>query len=200
MDSSADICNVFENKVSFTDEFEVNGLRFLFKPLESYEEYLEVRPLVETLSQCPITHCRQYVDVMLRLPSYYPFLVCLVDDSSGRKRNDDTAASSSCDGPAPASGPDSSPATSHIVGYIEVYMMPHLGRLFDSRFERIIVDPKYRNMGVCQKMVATAIHFCRSVLRCNRIDMICNNPVAIHVYEKFGFELVKTNTYRKTLI
>ncbi|GBE60202.1 acetyltransferase domain-containing protein [Babesia ovata] len=249
MDPSVDIRDLFENKLSFSEEFEVGDLRFIFKPLESYEEYLEVRPLVETLSNSPILHCRKYVDAMLRLPSYYPFLVCLIDDSSDRECGSDTAANPSCngevdgdaigngdgngdgndvgDGDADGDGVGngggevvgegvsdsngysdsevSSPetnrrsATLHIVGYIEVYMMPHLGRLFDSRFERIIIDPKYRNKGVCQKMVAIAIDFCSSIMGCNRIDMICSNPIAIHVYEKFGFELVKTNTYRKTL-
>ncbi|ORM39581.1 Diamine acetyltransferase [Babesia sp. Xinjiang] len=181
--------SLFDKKVVICEEFELDGLNLVFKCLDSYEEYLEVLPLVKKLSRCSLEHHRAYVDSMLRMPLYYPFVVRVLDSVGC----DDVTSSSSSVRSVNSDG-------SSIIGYIEVYAMPHLGRLFDCRFERVIVDPAYRNRGVCHKMLSIAIEFCTSVLRCNRIDLTSDNPLAIHIYEKFGFEHVNVNTYRKTVL
>ncbi|GIX62536.1 acetyltransferase domain-containing protein, putative [Babesia caballi] len=199
MGSSVDVCTLLERKVLFSEEFEANGLRLLFKQLESYEEYLAARPLVEMLSRCSIIHGKDYVNAMLRLPSYYPFVVYLLGEGSANAAAAEAASASDRNGEVRTPAPTDERREINIIGYIEVYTLPHLGRLFDSRLERVVVDPRYRNHGVCQKMITLALRFCSSFLHCNRVDLICDNPVAMHIYEKFGFVEVKTNTYRKTL-
>lgn len=208
MGSDAKGCHLFERKVAFSEEFTADGFHGLVKPLDSYEEYLEARPLVEQLSRCSTWHSREYVEAMLRVTSYYPFVVVLVDHQS---TSASLSTASSCAGvsssgvtSAGSDGPDVASDTSSsqrhkVIGYMEVYTLPHLGRSCDSRLERVIVDPLYRNHGICHIMLKFVIGFCRDLLHVNRIDMICDNPVAIRLYNKFGFESVDTNVYRKTL-
>ncbi|GFE54293.1 acetyltransferase domain-containing protein [Babesia ovis] len=197
MDVTEDCTSLFDKKVVSSHEFTSNGMRLLFRHLESYDDYTQVRPLVEKLSRCVTFHSREYVEVMLNYPSFYPFVVCLLEDTS---TGDDSSPVDNDHSSVPPSADFCSRSDRpKIIGYLEVYVMPHLGRSFDCRLERIIVDPEYRNRGVCQNMLRHAITFCTSVLHCNRIDLISDNPVALHIYQKFGFKQVMVNTYRKSV-
>ncbi|EDO07484.1 Acetyltransferase (GNAT) family protein [Babesia bovis T2Bo] len=197
METRGENVGIFDRHSGICEEFELDGLCLKFKQLESYDEYLEVRPLVEQLSRCSIIHYREYVERMLRYPSYYPFVLCLSGSASNvEPRNpvgDNTDANTS------TAECNSSLGRNMIIGYLEIYVMPHLGRSFDCRLERVVIHPSYRNRGICQRMLNSAIEFCTSVLRCNRIDLISDNPVAVHIYKKFGFDHVMVNTYRKSV-
>lgn len=209
MESDPDTRSLLLRKVPCAKILELDDSKVTLKLLETYEEYLEVRPLVETLSRCSLWHPREYIEEMLRLPSYYPFIVCLDDELDGATQ-DETEPPSSLgvhsgheNVPSTATAPEKaagqSSHKSKIIGYMEVYMLPHLGRTCDSRLERVIVDPVYRNRGLCHMMIKFVTEFCKDTLHCNRIDLTCENPIAMGIYTKYGFEPVHSSILRKTL-
>ncbi|KAK2197738.1 bifunctional GNAT domain/Acyl-CoA N-acyltransferase [Babesia duncani] len=168
--------SILAGKPKFVREFKAKGLDLLLKPLESYEEYEIVRPLVEGLSRCPVFHTQEYVEAMLSLPTYFPFIILLKKD---------------------VLNPELPLEECRIVGFFEIYMLPHMGRFPDSRLERFVVSPDYHNRGIGQGMLELAIKFCKSHLGCNRIDLIAKNSIAIHIYKKFGFsEITESKMFR----
>ncbi|EKX74251.1 hypothetical protein BEWA_042920 [Theileria equi strain WA] len=180
-----DQISLFSLKAEHTHEFTTSGIPILLKKLETYEEYLEVRPILEGVSRCYTVHPREYVEKMLSTPLFYPFIIQL-----NTKSND--TFDSSLNG-------TNDQKHKKIVAYFEIHVIPHLGRLFDSRLERVIVDPEYRNLGIFSELLNFTVRFCTSVLKCNRIDLTSENPIAIRMYEKIGFEKVDSNVYRKYL-
>nr|PVC52440.1 hypothetical protein MACL_00000776 [Theileria orientalis] len=161
-----------KNKVNLKKELTVSEINLELKNMDSYEEYLEVRPITELVSRSNMYHSEDYIASMISNPLYYPFVVKFVPKNDQKPK---------------------------IVAYFEIYILPHLGRMFDSRLERVIVTPEYRNLGIFNYLITFAIDFCKSTLKCNRIDLICENPVAMRVYERFEFEKVDTTLYRKYL-
>ncbi|UVC54192.1 hypothetical protein MACJ_003527 [Theileria orientalis] len=164
--------DLLKNKVNLKREVTISELNLELKIMDSYEEYLEVRPITELVSRSNMYHSGDYIASMLSNPLYYPFIL-----KSASKNNEKPK----------------------IVAYFEIYILPHLGRMFDSRLERVIVIPEYRKLGIFNYMITFAIDFCKSTLKCNRIDLIAENPIAMRIYERFEFEKVDTTLYRKYL-
>lgn len=186
----------------------MNGMRLLLKSMDSYEEYQDVRPLVSMVSRCSLWHSREYVEAMLGIPSYYPFIVQLLEE---KEQESSPAMTESVCAQVDLTSVDVATSDCEmgnfgifkhkpkIIGYMEVYTLPHLGRLCDSRLERVIVDPLYRNRGICRMMMNFVTKFCKDTLHCNRIDLISANPIAISLYEKMGFEPVESGMFRLML-
>lgn len=184
-DHEVDQISLFTAKAEPKYEFITNGLRILLKRLETYEEYLEVRPILEGVSRCYVTHPREYVEAMISTPLFYPFILQLNAEPDSTCDNSQNNVNGS--------------KYEKIVAYFEIHVIPHLGRLFDSRLERVIVAPEYRNLGIFSELLDFSVKFCKYILNCNRIDLTSENPVAIRMYEKVGFEKVDSNIYRKYL-
>ncbi|KAH0474112.1 MAG: hypothetical protein KVP17_000689 [Porospora cf. gigantea B] len=85
-----------------------------------------------------------------------------------------------------------------IVTFGELLRLPHMGRAYDARLERVVTREEFRRNGaatkLCQFMVALA-----SRLRCGRIDLTVENPTARRIYANLGFESVKTEVQRVML-
>uniref|UniRef100_A0A3B0MK70 Acetyltransferase (GNAT) family, putative n=1 Tax=Theileria annulata TaxID=5874 RepID=A0A3B0MK70_THEAN len=317
---------LLKEKIKYNKKFTISGLKLIIKNLDSYEEYVNVYPIVQMVTRTNIYHSKEYIENMLTNPLYYPFIILLdstengvgltedrvgsSDDrvGSGENRVDSTdngvdltedglssketgvnlkenrlgssesglsskeagfysnsvnssdltenrlnsttyslnskenslnstensldsreSGLSSKETGFDSTSDNSLDSTSNsldsttnsldlketglnstdkeltlgtgfmTVGYFEIYLMPHLGRLFDSRLERVIVHPEYRKKGIFTYMLTFVIDFCKSTLMCNRIDLTSNNPIAERGYKTFQFEHINTNLYRKYL-
>ncbi|CCF76013.1 hypothetical protein BmR1_04g09185 [Babesia microti strain RI] len=169
--------DVLIRKIEISKNFTLNNLSFTLQLLSTYDVYLEARKLVSMVSRCSIVHNERFINELLKSKLFYPIAIKLSDSDTS------SCMKGEC-----------------IIGYFEIYLMPHLGRAFDGRIERMIVHPQYRNIGVCQKMMASAIELCKNNLMCNRIDLYAENEIAKYIYTKFGFSQVHTNVYRLSLI
>lgn len=90
----------------------------------------------------------------------------------------------------------------YVVGYLTI------NKLFDSvqnlnyaNINYVCVLEKYRNMGICSKMLDEVVKYCKK----NNISYIelTSNPTrkaARHLYEKKGFAIRETSVYRKEII
>ncbi|KJP85831.1 hypothetical protein AK88_04538 [Plasmodium fragile] len=84
----------------------------------------------------------------------------------------------------------------HIVGYTEIYLLFHMGRFFDSRIERLVVDKNYRNRGFGLLIMYISIYVLKYIYQCNRCDLTVDNEVALKIYKKLNFHNVQTHVYR----
>ncbi|XP_953593.1 uncharacterized protein TA09565 [Theileria annulata] len=303
---------LLKKKIKYNKKFTISGLKLIIKNLDSYEEYVNVYPIVQMVTRTNIYHSKEYIENMLTNPLYYPFIILLDSTENGVGLTDgrvgsgengvdstDNGVDSTEDGlssketgvdlkenrlgssesglssreagfysnsvnssdltenrlnsttyslnlkenslnlkenslnstesglssketgfdsasvnPLDPSDISLNSTTNSLdlkekeltlgsgivtVGYFEIYLMPHLGRLFDSRLERVIVHPEYRKKGIFTYMLTFVIDFCKSTLMCNRIDLTSNNPIAERGYKTFQFEHINTNLYRKYL-
>lgn len=76
--------------------------------------------------------------------------------------------------------------------------MPHFGRGFDGRLEKVLVVEKFRGKKIAQKMCGVLLvvvsGFCnqrfwqaRDILKCGRLDLTVEKPDARKVYSNLGF-------------
>ncbi|CRG93867.1 conserved Plasmodium protein, unknown function [Plasmodium gallinaceum] len=84
----------------------------------------------------------------------------------------------------------------NIVGYIEVYLLFHMGRLFDSRIERLVVHKEYRNKCLGLIIMYICIYMLKYLYYCNRCDLNVENEIALKIYKKLRFINVETKVYR----
>jgi len=86
--------------------------------------------------------------------------------------------------------------TGELVGFAEIHRLPHLGRNYDARLERVIVSPDFRRQGLATKFVRHIIQQARDKLDCGRIDLTVEKAEAQTLYCNLGFAPVATNVYR----
>ncbi|CRH00847.1 conserved Plasmodium protein, unknown function [Plasmodium relictum] len=84
----------------------------------------------------------------------------------------------------------------NIVGYIEMYLLFHMGRLFDSRIERLVIDKNYRNRCFGLLIMYICIYMLKYLYHCNRCDLNVENEIALKIYKKLRFLNVDTKVYR----
>ncbi|GAW81741.1 N-acetyltransferase [Plasmodium gonderi] len=87
----------------------------------------------------------------------------------------------------------------YIVGYTEMYLLFHMGRSFDSRIERLVVDKYYRNKGFGLLIMYISIYVLKYLYQCNRCDLNVENDIALRIYKKLNFFKVETQVYRLNL-
>lgn len=71
----------------------------------------------------------------------------------------------------------------------------------DYYIQIVAVDSDYRGRGLSYRLLSYAVklaqeHNCSSLM----LDVAADNPIAIHAYEKFGFEIVGKSPRRKPMI
>eukprot|EP01067_Filipodium_phascolosomae_P002927 Filipodium_phascolosomae@DN2524_c0_g1_i1.p1 len=87
---------------------------------------------------------------------------------------------------------------SQVVAFAELYRMPHLGRLFDGRLERVVVADKMEGLGLATKLCGYIVEQAEKSLLCNRVDLTVENPKAKHIYQnKLQFDCLATQMMRK---
>eukprot|EP01071_Lankesteria_metandrocarpae_P002555 Lankesteria_metandrocarpae@DN2407_c0_g1_i1.p1 len=83
-----------------------------------------------------------------------------------------------------------------LVGYAELYRLPHMGRSFDGRLERVVVDESFRGRNLATEMCKYIIAEAKR-LQCNRIDLTVEADSALHIYKnKLGFVPISTTVLR----
>lgn len=87
--------------------------------------------------------------------------------------------------------------TNELVGYAELHRMPHLGRKFDARVERVVISPNFRDKGLASAMCTELIRRAKDELDCGRVELTVEKPAARHIYEeKLHFKPVDTTVMR----
>ncbi|CDO63474.1 conserved protein, unknown function [Plasmodium reichenowi] len=86
-----------------------------------------------------------------------------------------------------------------IVGYVEIYLLFHMARLFDSRIERLVIHKEYRNKSLGLLIMYISIYLLKYIYHCNRCDLTVENEIALKLYKKLNFINVPTNVYRLNL-
>eukprot|EP00922_Rhytidocystis_sp_ex-Travisia-forbesii_P039237 GHVS01058390.1.p1 GENE.GHVS01058390.1~~GHVS01058390.1.p1 ORF type:complete len:374 (+),score=27.41 GHVS01058390.1:720-1841(+) len=87
--------------------------------------------------------------------------------------------------------------TRELVGFAELYRLPHLGRNFDGRLERVLTVESFRGNGLASGLCEHLVKLARENLNCGRVDLTVENNDARHIYEdKLGFKPVTTTTMR----
>ncbi|CAC9696366.1 conserved protein, unknown function [Plasmodium sp. DRC-Itaito] len=86
-----------------------------------------------------------------------------------------------------------------IVGYVEIYLLFHMARLFDSRIERLVIHKEYRNRSLGLLIMYISIYLLKYLYYCNRCDLTVENDIALKLYKKLNFINVPTNVYRLNL-
>ncbi|SOV12699.1 conserved protein, unknown function [Plasmodium sp. gorilla clade G2] len=86
-----------------------------------------------------------------------------------------------------------------IVGYVEIYLLFHMARLFDSRIERLVIHKEYRNKSFGLLIMYITIYLLKYIYHCNRCDLTVENEIALKLYKKLNFLNVPTNVYRLNL-
>eukprot|EP00382_Lankesteria_abbotti_P005524 CAMPEP_0113845282 /NCGR_PEP_ID=MMETSP0372-20130328/669_1 /TAXON_ID=340204 /ORGANISM="Lankesteria abbotti" /LENGTH=195 /DNA_ID=CAMNT_0000814305 /DNA_START=23 /DNA_END=610 /DNA_ORIENTATION=- /assembly_acc=CAM_ASM_000359 len=135
-------------------------------------DYADVRELIPGVSQCTTTFAEDDVNALLAIPTYHPVCVRLVPSNGNSK-------------------------DSTLVGFAELYRLPHLGRGFDARLERVLIIEDYRGMGLATKLCNYMIEQAK-VLGCGRVDLTVEAENAKHVYgNKLHFKEVDTTVMRR---
>eukprot|EP01053_Blabericola_migrator_P005143 Blabericola_migrator_1__5142@NODE_2656_length_2489_cov_252_649050_g1609_i2_p2_GENE_NODE_2656_length_2489_cov_252_649050_g1609_i2NODE_2656_length_2489_cov_252_649050_g1609_i2_p2_ORF_typecomplete_len175_score27_00Acetyltransf_10/PF13673_7/5e10Acetyltransf_1/PF00583_25/2e09Acetyltransf_7/PF13508_7/2e06Acetyltransf_4/PF13420_7/8_3e06GNAT_acetyltran/PF12746_7/0_0011FR47/PF08445_10/0_0022Acetyltransf_3/PF13302_7/0_0017Acetyltransf_9/PF13527_7/0_018_NODE_2656_length_2489_cov_252_649050_g1609_i219472471 len=83
-----------------------------------------------------------------------------------------------------------------IVGYAEIHRLPHFGRGFDGRLEKVIIVEKHRGKKLAQKFCAFLCEVAKTSLECGRMDLTVEKPDAKAVYTHLGFSKVDTEVWR----
>ncbi|KEG02601.1 N-acetyltransferase, putative [Plasmodium vinckei vinckei] len=83
-----------------------------------------------------------------------------------------------------------------IVGYVEIYLLFHMGRCFDSRIERLVVHKEYRNKSFGLLIMYICIYILKYLYYCNRCDLNVENEIALRIYKRLNFVNVETEVYR----
>lgn len=90
--------------------------------------------------------------------------------------------------------------TGALVGFVELLRLPHIGRQFDGRLERVVVSENFRNRGLATMMCEYLITQAKEVLNCGRIELTVEKENARHIYEqKLQFVPVSTTVMRRML-
>ncbi|VWU49846.1 N-acetyltransferase, putative [Hepatocystis sp. ex Piliocolobus tephrosceles] len=84
----------------------------------------------------------------------------------------------------------------NIVGYTELYLLFHMGRFFDSRVERLVVNKNYRNKSFGLLIMYISIYVLKYLYCCNRCDLTVENEIALKLYKKLKFVNIQTDVYR----
>eukprot|EP00921_Rhytidocystis_pertsovi_P004912 GHVQ01008527.1.p1 GENE.GHVQ01008527.1~~GHVQ01008527.1.p1 ORF type:complete len:257 (+),score=60.14 GHVQ01008527.1:319-1089(+) len=85
-----------------------------------------------------------------------------------------------------------------LIGFAELYRLPHLGRNFDGRLERVITREEYRGKGIATKLCEYIVDIAKTKLDCGRVDLTVEKGDARHVYQdKLQFSPVETTVLRK---
>jgi len=87
-------------------------------------------------------------------------------------------------------------STGEIVGYAELHRMPHMGRLYDSRLEKVIVKESMRGNKIASILCSHVMAVAKDELSCGRVDLTVEKPDAKTVYAKLGFKTVETEVWR----
>ncbi|CEL99281.1 unnamed protein product [Vitrella brassicaformis CCMP3155] len=166
-------------------------------------DYPAVRDLLPKVSRCREEHSLELVAAYLSLPTYHAFCCFTSTDpdqpfSAPAAPAVAAATTNGHDGPStlPADFDESS---LELVGYGELYLMPHMGRGFDGRLERVVVSEGFRGRGLATALCEHIIEQARGPLACGRVDLTVENPAAKHIYTKLGFEDVQTKMMRLML-
>eukprot|EP00918_Siedleckia_nematoides_P049657 GHVU01108837.1.p1 GENE.GHVU01108837.1~~GHVU01108837.1.p1 ORF type:complete len:186 (+),score=34.68 GHVU01108837.1:40-558(+) len=89
-------------------------------------------------------------------------------------------------------------SSGEIIGFAELYCLPHLGRRCDARLERVVVDETHRGKGIASALCVHILQLAEGVLHCGRVDLTVEKDNARHIYEdKLGFEQIQTTVMRK---
>eukprot|EP01055_Gregarina_sp_Pseudo9_P001087 Gregarina_sp_Pseudo_9__1086@NODE_1707_length_1380_cov_237_475019_g1582_i0_p1_GENE_NODE_1707_length_1380_cov_237_475019_g1582_i0NODE_1707_length_1380_cov_237_475019_g1582_i0_p1_ORF_typecomplete_len186_score12_99Acetyltransf_1/PF00583_25/1_3e11Acetyltransf_10/PF13673_7/2_7e10Acetyltransf_7/PF13508_7/1_8e07Acetyltransf_3/PF13302_7/2e06Acetyltransf_4/PF13420_7/3_4e06GNAT_acetyltran/PF12746_7/0_00067FR47/PF08445_10/0_0023Acetyltransf_8/PF13523_6/0_042Acetyltransf_9/PF13527_7/0_059_NODE_1707_length_13 len=83
-----------------------------------------------------------------------------------------------------------------VIGYAELHRLPHFGRGFDGRLEKVLILEEYRGQKIAQKFCSFLCDVARNVLGCGRIDLTVEKPAAKAVYSNLGFSKVDTEVWR----
>eukprot|EP00920_Eleutheroschizon_duboscqi_P027104 GHVT01066354.1.p1 GENE.GHVT01066354.1~~GHVT01066354.1.p1 ORF type:complete len:304 (-),score=83.14 GHVT01066354.1:851-1762(-) len=130
-------------------------------------DYSAVRSLLPHVSRCDRWHEELFLKEMLELPTYHAFCAETAD------------------------------AKRQLVAFAELHRMPHLGRRFDARLERVIVAPAFRSMGLATQLCRHILLVAKEKLQCGRVDLTVENPRARYIYEnKLGFAEQQTSVMR----
>lgn len=88
--------------------------------------------------------------------------------------------------------------TGEVVTFAELIRMPHIGRMYDSRLERVVTKESFRRRGAATKLCQFVV-LMASKLGCCRIDLTVENPIAKRIYANLGFDTVTTEVQRVML-
>lgn len=77
-----------------------------------------------------------------------------------------------------------------LVAYAELHVLPHWGRGSEGRIERVVTDANYQRRGFGDALQTHLIELARQ-LGCARIELRVENPRALEMYKKHGFEVVE---------
>lgn len=84
----------------------------------------------------------------------------------------------------------------NIVGYVELYLLFHVGRFFDARIERLVIHKLFRNQKLGLLIMNISIFLLKHLYSSNRCDLTAENEIAINLYKKLHFHNVDTNSFR----
>lgn len=88
---------------------------------------------------------------------------------------------------------------SDLVGYAELHLCPHIGRMPDGRLERVVVAESFRGKGLATALCREIISLAKK-LKCGRMDLTVEKDEARHIYEdKLDFLKVDTTVMRLML-
>ncbi|MBT4121552.1 GNAT family N-acetyltransferase [bacterium] len=83
-----------------------------------------------------------------------------------------------------------------IVGFAGLcwYTIPSKGLM--AWVEELIVDEKIRGKGIGKSLMNELINLAHEI-KCNKMELTVNNPIAISLYEKLGFEFTNSKVMIK---
>eukprot|EP01056_Protomagalhaensia_sp_Gyna25_P003247 Protomagalhaensia_sp_Gyna_25__3246@NODE_2952_length_804_cov_291_594771_g2467_i0_p1_GENE_NODE_2952_length_804_cov_291_594771_g2467_i0NODE_2952_length_804_cov_291_594771_g2467_i0_p1_ORF_typecomplete_len181_score17_41Acetyltransf_10/PF13673_7/2e09Acetyltransf_1/PF00583_25/5e09Acetyltransf_7/PF13508_7/8_4e06Acetyltransf_4/PF13420_7/3_6e05Acetyltransf_3/PF13302_7/0_00014FR47/PF08445_10/0_075_NODE_2952_length_804_cov_291_594771_g2467_i031573 len=83
-----------------------------------------------------------------------------------------------------------------IIGYAELHRLPHFGRGFDCRLEKVLITEPFRGQKVAQRFCGFLCDLARDELECGRVDLTVEKPDAKALYTHLGFSRVDTEVWR----
>lgn len=84
-----------------------------------------------------------------------------------------------------------------IIGYAEIHRLPHFGRGYDGRLEKVLITEAFRGQKVAQRFCSFLCNLAKEVLDCGRVDLTVEKPAAKAVYTNLGFSKVETEVWRR---
>eukprot|EP00914_Ancora_sagittata_P005200 GHVO01010717.1.p1 GENE.GHVO01010717.1~~GHVO01010717.1.p1 ORF type:complete len:187 (-),score=13.74 GHVO01010717.1:77-637(-) len=160
------IMNLFKTSALPLSVFTANGNTFRIRRM-GVDDYPSVRALIPSVSRCNRTHSSDQISKLI--DDGYIVSVCVYT------LQDDTET--------------------QLVGYAELVKVPHLGRSWDGRLERVIVHPQWRKNGIGNE-ISIYITKIAKELGLGRIDLTVERDEALRLYTKNGYQTVDTTCMR----
>jgi ribosomal protein S18 acetylase RimI-like enzyme len=88
---------------------------------------------------------------------------------------------------------------SKFIGYIHIVYIPKIGKWKKGllQIDELYVDKDFRNLGVGSKLVEKAFEI-KDKLGLEKVRLYTENPIAQHVYEKFGFKIINNCVFMES--